>query len=61
MSVKQGGNQFEMILLLEDDENLNRGISLRLEKEGYKVHSNFGVREAIGCFNSQDIDLVIMI
>ncbi|MBU5306516.1 response regulator transcription factor [Clostridioides mangenotii] len=47
------------ILLLEDDENLNRGISLRLEKEGYKVHSNFGVREAIECFNSQDIDLII--
>lgn len=25
------------ILLLEDDENLNRGISLKLSKEGYRV------------------------
>lgn len=27
------------ILLLEDDESLNRGISLKLKKEGYQVFS----------------------
>lgn len=27
------------ILLLEDDESLNRGISLKLKKEGYLVFS----------------------
>ena len=27
------------ILLLEDDESLNRGISLKLKKEGYEVLS----------------------
>ncbi len=31
------------ILLLEDDTSLNRGISLKLEKEGYKVLSAFRV------------------
>lgn len=29
------------ILLLEDDENLNRGIALKLQKEGYQVFSAF--------------------
>ena len=29
------------ILLLEDDRNLNRGISMRLEKEGFRVLSAF--------------------
>ncbi|WP_234925963.1 response regulator transcription factor [Metaclostridioides mangenotii] len=47
------------ILLLEDDENLNRGISLRLEREGYIVYSNYGVSEAIDCFNKHAIDLII--
>ena len=31
------------ILLLEDDENLNRGISLKLGKEGYHVFSAFDI------------------
>ena len=34
------------ILLLEDDESLNQGISLKLQKEGYQVFSAFGVTEA---------------
>lgn len=29
------------ILLLEDDENLNRGIALKLQKEGYQVFPLF--------------------
>ena len=33
------------ILLLEDEENLNRGISLKLEKEGYQVFSAYGVEQ----------------
>ena len=36
----------QKILLLEDDRNLNRGISLKLEKEGYQVFSAFSVKEA---------------
>lgn len=34
------------ILLLEDEPNLNRGISLKLEKEGYNVLTAFNVHEA---------------
>lgn len=34
------------ILLLEDDESLNRGITLKLQKEGYQVFGAFGVTEA---------------
>lgn len=33
------------ILLVEDDESLNRGISLKLEKEGYIVLSAMGITE----------------
>lgn len=46
------------ILLLEDDESLNRGISLKLRKEGYEVLSAFGVTEA-GRLWGADIDLII--
>ena len=36
----------KQILLLEDDEGLNRGISLKLKKEGYQVFSAFTIKEA---------------
>lgn len=47
------------ILLLEDDENLNRGISLKLSKEGYQVLSAHTIHEARLIFESEQIDLVI--
>lgn len=47
------------ILLLEDDENLNRGISLKLGKEGYRVLSAYTIREAKAIFEKEAIDLVI--
>ena len=47
------------ILLLEDDENLNRGISLKLGKEGYHVFSAYSISEAQSIFNKENIDLVI--
>lgn len=47
------------ILLLEDDENLNRGISLKLGKEGYSVLSAYTIMEAKAIFNKENIDLVI--
>lgn len=47
------------ILLLEDDKSLNRGISLKLQKEGYEVYSAFGVTEAMDFFEKQKIDLII--
>lgn len=47
------------ILLLEDDANLNRGISLKLTKEGYDVRSAFTVKEAKELFNTCSPDLII--
>lgn len=47
------------ILLLEDDESLNRGISLKLEKEGCRVLSAFGVTEAKKLFEENEVDLII--
>ena len=40
------------ILLLEDDENLNRGISLKLSREGYRVFSALTLTEARTIFNA---------
>lgn len=47
------------ILLLEDDESLNRGISLKLSKEGYEVLSATGVSEAKKLFDQTQVGLVI--
>ena len=47
------------ILLLEDDESLNRGISLKLKKEGYEVLSATGVPEAKEMFRENEVDLII--
>ncbi len=47
------------ILLLEDDKNLNHGIMLKLQKEGYRVLSASGRTEAEAIFESQDVDLII--
>lgn len=47
------------ILLVEDDESLNRGISFKLKKEGHKVFSCSGEKEAKRAFKSETFDLVI--
>ena len=44
------------ILLLEDDRNLNRGISMRLEKEGFRVLSAF---TASGAEEKNEVHLII--
>ncbi|MFR8336026.1 MAG: hypothetical protein ACLVAW_04600 [Eisenbergiella massiliensis] len=48
------------ILLLEDDENLNRGISLRLEKEGYRVLPAFHISQARRLFHENEVSLIIV-
>lgn len=47
------------ILLIEDEENLNRGISLKLKKEGYAVFSASTVTEGLELFHNNKVDLVI--
>lgn len=47
------------ILFLEDEENLNRGVSLKLTKEGYRVFSAFSIREGWEIFSREKIHMVI--
>ena len=49
----------KQILLLEDDEGLNCGISLKLKKEGYEVFSAFTIKEARQFLEQESIDLLI--
>src|SRR5699024_9520301 len=48
------------ILLIEDDESLNRGISFKLEKEGYKVYSADSLKGGRDIFKEKDINLIIL-
>ncbi len=47
------------ILLLEDDESINRGITFILEKDGYQVYSCKTVAQAGKVFHQQEIQLII--
>lgn len=47
------------ILLLEDEESVNRGIAFTLEKEGYQVFSCKNIAEAKTAWEKQNIQLCI--
>ncbi len=47
------------ILLLEDDESVNRGIAFSLEKEGYKVFPCKNIKEAQKTFEEIEMQLLI--
>lgn len=47
------------ILLLEDEESVNRGIEFTLTKEGYHVHSAKTIREAKQILKENEIELMI--
>lgn len=47
------------ILLVEDEDSLNRGISLKLSKEGYQVYSAATIKEGMELFKKNKIDLII--
>lgn len=47
------------ILLVEDDASLNRGISLKLSREGYTVHSADCIQKARILFRENNISLII--
>lgn len=48
------------ILLVEDDKSLNRGISFKLNKEGYKVFSSRSIEEAKIVLEENNIDLMLL-
>lgn len=49
----------QKILLVEDDENLNRGITITLQKAGYEVVSAFMMFEAEEYLKEENISLII--
>ena len=48
------------ILIIEDDNNLSRGIAFSFEKEGFAVHCADTLSEGKNIFNRQSIDIVIL-
>ena len=48
------------IILIEDDENLRRGISFYLEQEDYEVFVNGRVKGALGLIQETSPDLIIL-
>lgn len=47
------------ILLLEDEESVNRGIEFTLEKEGYRVYGARSVKEAEEIFRKKQVEMII--
>ena len=45
--IKRGADAMPGILVVEDDENLNRGITFSLKKSGYEVFSAESVKKVI--------------
>lgn len=60
LSIYKQVSLMKSILLVEDEESLNRGISFKLEKEGMLVFSAKSLMEARKIFNSTSVDLVIL-
>ena len=55
----EGSRPVKTILLLEDDENLNRGIALKLSKEGYHMLTAYTIGEAEALFQREEVHMVI--
>lgn len=47
------------ILVVEDDENLNRGITFSLKKSGYEVFSAESVKKAKRIASDNNVDVTI--
>ena len=52
-------NQKQKILLIEDDDSLNRAVSLKLSKEGYTVHAASTLKEASQLYSKHPVSLII--
>lgn len=48
------------ILIVEDDENLSRGIAFSFEQDGYSVVKATTIKAGQRCFEENDIDIVIL-
>ncbi|SHK83002.1 DNA-binding response regulator, OmpR family, contains REC and winged-helix (wHTH) domain [Anaerocolumna jejuensis DSM 15929] len=50
----------QAVLVIEDDEGLNRGICFTLEKEGFQVHSAHSLADGWAVFQSNKLNLIIL-
>ena len=50
----------QRLLIVEDDENLSRGIAFAFEKDGYSVITANTLKAGQICFERQSIDIVIL-
>lgn len=48
------------ILILEDDEHLNRGIGFIFEKDGYQILSAKSINEGKRLIKQHKVDLIIL-
>lgn len=53
-------NNLINILLVEDDDSLNRGISFKLKREKFNVFSAKSIEEGKKIFNENSIDLILL-
>lgn len=53
-------SDIKKILLVEDDQSLNRGVSFKLEREGFMVLAARSIREARDIFFKTEVDLVVL-
>lgn len=57
--VRDDGKMSKEILLVEDDDSLNRAVSLKLSKEGYIVYSAASIKEARRLYYEHSVPLII--
>lgn len=50
----------DTILIIEDDKDLNRGVSFALKKDGYNVISNYNISEGYISLKQNDIDFLLL-
>jgi len=55
-----GECKVKTILIIEDDNNLNRGIAFRFEKEGYAVFCAYTVADGADIFDRHAVDIIIL-
>lgn len=48
------------ILLVEDDESLNRGITFKLQRDGFHVFSAYSLQEGRAVFHKEKLNLIIL-
>lgn len=51
--------EMKSILIVEDDESINRGITFILEKDGYQVYSCATIAQAKAVFLHQEVQLIL--